>query len=78
MTGPLTCNLAQCKTPFKSSDAVPDPTAANAVFATCDSPTSNLGHVVRIDDSGTCTLIVDGNQLANLTYPRKLAIAEAR
>jgi hypothetical protein len=78
MTGPLSCSHPMCKVPFKAHDAAPDPTAANRVFATCDSPTSNLGHVVRIDDSGTCDLIYDGSQLPMLVYPSRLAIAEPR
>jgi hypothetical protein len=77
-TGPLTCSLAACAQPFKASDAVPDPTSTNAVITTCNSPTSNLSHVVRIDDSGTCTIVVDGNSLPNLSYPVALSIAEAR
>jgi hypothetical protein len=77
-TGPLVCNNMACKTPFKSNDVAPDPTAANRVFATCDSPTDNLGHVVRLDDSGACDVVLDGNSLPTLTYPSRLAIAEAR
>ncbi len=77
-TGPLTCNLQQCAVPFKAVDAVPDPTAANRVITTCSSTTSNLSHVVRIDDSQTCTLLVDGTTLPTQNYPVALSIAEAR
>ena len=78
MTGPLACNNPMCKVPFKARNAVPDPTAANRVFATCDGTASNTGHVVRIDDNGTCEVIYDGTQLPTLTYPSRLTIAEAR
>jgi hypothetical protein len=77
-TGPLRCNLAQCSTPFTATDAVPDPTSANAVFATCNSADDNVKHVVRFDDGGNCTLIVDGTKLAANTNPLALAIAEAQ
>jgi hypothetical protein len=78
LTGPLSCNNPACKSPFKANDAAPDPTSTNAVFATCESPMSNQGHVVRIDDNGVCDLILDGTTLATLTYPSRLAIAPAR
>ncbi|MGZ3439553.1 MAG: hypothetical protein ACXVDD_08550 [Polyangia bacterium] len=76
--GPLNCTVdTLCKQPFKTSDAAPDPTAAHRVIATCDSPTSNLRHVVRIDAAG-CTQLVDGSTLPTLTYPIALAVGNAR
>jgi hypothetical protein len=78
MTGPLMCNNPMCAVPFKTHGAAPDPTADNRVFATCMSPTSNLGHVVRIDDGGNCDVIYDGNNLPMLTYPSLLTIAPPR
>jgi hypothetical protein len=76
--GPLSCALdTLCKQPFRTSDAAPDPTAAHRVIATCDSPTSNQRHVVRIDTAG-CTQLFDGSTLPTLTYPVALAVANAR
>jgi hypothetical protein len=76
--GPLNCTADMiCKQPFKTTDAAPDPTGAHRVIATCDSPTSNIKHVVRIDAAG-CTQLVDGNTLPTLTYPVALAVGNAR
>jgi hypothetical protein len=78
LTGPLSCTLPQCATPFRSIFAVADPTASDRVIATCNSPTSTVGHVVRIDAAGHCTLLVDGSTLPPKTNPSKLAIVDAR
>jgi hypothetical protein len=78
MTGPLSCKHPSCAVPFKTRSAAPDPTAPGRVFATCDGTMSGLGHIVRIDDSGTCDLIYDGNMLPTQTYPSLLTIAPAR
>jgi hypothetical protein len=76
--GPLTCTVdTLCKQPFKTSDAAPDPSLAHRVIATCDSPTNNVKHVVRIDASG-CSQLVDGSTLPTLTYPFALAVGNAR
>jgi hypothetical protein len=76
--GPLNCTVdTLCKQPFRTSDAAPDPTAAHRVLATCDSPTTNVRHVVRIDSAG-CTQLVDGSTLPTLTYPIALAVGNAR
>ena len=48
------------------------------VNATCNGTTSNLGHIVRIDDTGTCDVVYDGNNLPMLTYPSLLTIAPPR
>jgi hypothetical protein len=77
-TGPLTCNLSACATPFRAEDVVPDPTADNALIAICDSSMSNVRHVVRFDDGGNCTMLYDGTQLATSTYPAALAVIETR
>jgi hypothetical protein len=76
--GPLKCaDAAICKQPFKTSDAVPDPTMPERVLATCDGLTSNVKHVVRIDAT-TCEQIIDGSKLLTLTYPVALAVGPAR
>jgi hypothetical protein len=76
--GPLKCGMdTLCKQPFKTTDAAPDPTQAHRVLATCDAPTSNVKHVVRIDTAG-CSQVVDGSKLLQLTYPIALAVGNAR
>jgi hypothetical protein len=76
--GPLKCGeMTLCKQPFKTSDAVPDPTGAKRVLATCDTATNYLRNVVRIDAS-SCTLVVDGSALPNLTYPNALGVGAPR
>jgi len=66
-----------CKQPFKTSDAAPDPSMPERVIATCDTMTSNVRNVVRLDASG-CTLLVDGSKLPTLTYPVALAVGNPR
>jgi len=76
--GPLQCgDMALCKQPFKTSDATPDPSLPERVLATCDTATSNVRNVVRVDASG-CSLVVDGSKLPTLTYPVALAAGNAR
>src|SRR5262249_36855280 len=75
---PLKCSvMSLCKQPFKASDAVADPTSTHRVLATCDTSTNNLRNIVRID-SGSCTLLYDGNALPSLTYPNALAVGAPR
>jgi hypothetical protein len=78
-TGPLSCSNPACLQPFKSTDAVADPTTANRVIATCQSASDQyVHHVVTIDDNGTCNILYDGTALPMMTYPVALAIAEAQ
>jgi hypothetical protein len=75
--GPLSCTNPACKQPFKASDAAPDPTRTHRVLATCESPTSNVRHVVRLDDT-TCDVLLDGTTLPALTFPVALAVGAPR
>jgi hypothetical protein len=76
--GPLACTVdTLCAQPFKTSDAAPDPSQPQRVIATCNTATTNLRNVVRIDASG-CSLLVDGSKLPTLTYPEALAVGNAR
>ena len=75
--GPLSCSNAACKQPFKASDAAPDPTQVHRVLATCESPTSNVRHVVRLDAS-RCDVLLDGTTLPALTFPVALAVGAPR
>lgn len=75
--GPLSCANPACKQPFKASDAAPDPTRPHRVLATCESPTSNVRHVVRLDDVA-CDVLLDGTTLRALTYPVALAVGAPR
>src|SRR5262249_25513661 len=76
--GPPTCSNPMWVSPFKANDAVPDPTKAGRIFATCSAAKSgtalsNVRHIVRIDAT-QCDILVDGTTLRNLTYPAALAV----
>jgi len=80
--GPLTCSNSMCVSPFKASDAAPDPTKAGRVFATCSAAKngtalSNVRHIVRIDGA-QCDVLIEGTTLRNLTYPAALAVGPAQ
>lgn len=76
LTGPLHCTNAgnPCGSVFL--DVMPDPTDATKLFAVCQGTASNSGHVVRLDQSGACELIVDGAKLPALSYAAQLALAQ--
>lgn len=83
LTGPLHCkNLGtaagqvNCASPMVFNDVMPDPSNGTKLFATCTGAASNTGHVVRIDSSSMCELIVDGSKLAVQTYPAAFALAQ--
>jgi hypothetical protein len=75
VAGPLRCD-DHCYVPARFWDAVPDPSDATGVLAVCFADeTGGRAHVVRMNQAGECSLIVDGNALPPLQRAVRLDIA---
>ncbi len=71
LNGPIKCS-SNCATILH---VVPDPSQANGFFALCDSAMVNTRTVVRADDTGSCTVVLDGTQFGTESRLSRLGIA---
>jgi hypothetical protein len=71
LSGPVRCTTT-CATLLH---VVPDPTAANGFFALCDGATVSSRTVVRTDDAGHCTVLLDGAGFGAQSRLSRLGIA---
>ena len=71
LNGPFKCT-SSCATILH---VVPDPTATNGFFALCDGATVSTRKVVRTDDAGSCTVVLDGTQFGAQSRLSRLGIS---
>jgi len=71
LAGPVRCTT-NCDTMLH---VVPDPSQQNGFFALCDAATTSGRTVVRADDAGSCTVILDGTQFGAQSRLSRLAVA---
>jgi hypothetical protein len=71
LNGPFKCT-SNCATILH---VVPDPSQTNGFFALCDGAMVNTRTVVRADDAGNCSVVLDGTQFGTESRLSRLAIA---
>ena len=71
LAGPVKC-ASNCATILH---VVPDPSQPNGFFALCDAATTSGRTVVRADDAGGCTVVLDGTQFGAQSRLSRLAVA---
>jgi hypothetical protein len=71
LNGPIKCS-ANCTTMIH---VVPDPSQTNGFFGLCDASTVSGRTVVRANDTGSCTVVLDGTQFGAQSRLSRLAIA---
>jgi hypothetical protein len=71
LNGPVRCT-SNCDTILH---VVPDPSQQNGFFALCEGATISSRTVVRTDNAGHCTVVLDGTQFGTQSRMSRLAIA---